>query len=218
MIRIVLADDHMLFREGLRKIIEEWNGFEVVGEASDGAEAVIRAKALSPDIVLMDVDMPGMGGIEAVRRIKEEAPDVRCVMLTVSESEEGLRDAVEAGAAGYVLKDMPMKRFRSMLRGVMDGEAPISGRMAAKAIGMMHDGVDANDPQTSVSIEVDESLTPREVELLRLIAEGKSNQDIAAQLYVSEKTVKKHLNSIYTKLGITNRVQAAVYAIRSGLA
>lgn len=210
---VLVVDDHVLFRAGLRYIIEQWDDFSIVGEASDGGEALSLARKLSPDLVLMDVAMPRVDGIEAVRRIKGDLPGSQVVMLTVSESEDDLFRALKNGAAGYVLKNVKPETLRSMLNGVLDGEAPLSSRMAAKIV------KEFNQRKGEPEARVPElgSLTPRETEVLELVAAGLSNSEVASRLVISENTVKKYLHNILEKLQLNNRVEAAVYAVRKGL-
>jgi DNA-binding NarL/FixJ family response regulator len=210
---VLVVDDHVLFRSGLRYIIEKWDDFSIIGEASDGMEALDLARQLCPDLVLMDVAMPGMDGIEAVRRIKTDLPGAHVIMLTVSESEDDLFRALKNGASGYLLKNVKPKTLRSMLNGVLDGEAPLSSRMAAKIVKEFSQGKD------DVKSRIPElgSLTPRETEVLELVAAGLSNSEVANRLVISENTVKKYLHNILEKLQLNNRVEAAVYAVRKGL-
>ncbi|MEJ2013775.1 MAG: response regulator transcription factor [Anaerolineales bacterium] len=210
---VLVVDDHVLFRSGLRYIVEKWDDFSIIGEASDGMEALDLARQLCPDLVLMDVAMPGMDGIEAVRRIKTDLPGAHVIMLTVSESEDDLFRALKNGASGYLLKNVKPKTLRSMLNGVLDGEAPLSSRMAAKIVKEFSQGKD------DVKSRIPElgSLTPRETEVLELVAAGLSNSEVANRLVISENTVKKYLHNILEKLQLNNRVEAAVYAVRKGL-
>ncbi len=210
---VIVVDDHVLFREGLRFIIERWGDFRLVGEASHGGEALEIARQVRPDVVLMDIAMPRMDGIEAVRRMTAELPGTRVVMLTVSESEEDLFRALKNGACGYVLKSVKPADLRSMLNGLLDGEAPLSARMAGKIIKEFSrepDRAEESGRQAS-------SLTPRETEVLELVAAGLSNAEVAGRLVISENTVKKYLHNILEKLHLNNRVEAAVYAVRRGL-
>lgn len=209
---ILLVDDHVLFREGLFSLMQRWEDFEVVGEASTGEEAVQMCRELLPDLVLMDVTMPVMNGLEATRLIMRELPTTRVVMLTMAEDEECLFEAIKSGAAGYILKDAPSRRLHDQLRGVMRGESPLSGAVATKMLAEFNRQSDRQDLPI-----VDEPLTDREQEVLQLVSEGMSNQEIADALCLSENTVKKHLRNILQKLHLNNRVQAAVYAAREGL-
>jgi len=210
---ILIADDHILFREGLAGIIAHWDDFEVCGEAKDGAEALKLAHELLPDIILMDINMPVMDGIEATRRISRELPSIRIVMLTMSEDEENLFNAIKFGAQGYVLKDTPSKRLHNELRRMLIGETPLSGIMATK---VLEEFSRFNSPGQAF-MEYREPLTERELQVLELLVEGLSNSQIAERIYLSENTTKKHLHNILEKLHLNNRVEAAVYAVRQGL-
>lgn len=179
---ILLVDDHILFREGLKAIIEQWEDFEVIGEASNGLEALELSREHLPDVILMDISMPVMDGLEASSKIAVEMPSTRIVMLTVSEEEENLFKAIQSSAVGYVLKNMPSRRLRSYLQGVLHGEAPISGVMALKIL---------EEFKTRRGHEVEEApLSDREQEVLYLVAEGLTNQEIAEKLFLSNNTVK----------------------------
>jgi DNA-binding NarL/FixJ family response regulator len=210
---ILIVDDHLLFREGLRGIIRHWDDFEVCGEARDGKEALKLARELLPDIILMDINMPLMDGIEATRRISHELPSIRIVMLTMSEEEENLFKAIKSGAQGYILKDTPSKRLHDELRRMLEGEAPLSGLMAAKVLEEYGRVIS----QKSSTFAYRAPLTPREQEVLQLIVQGLSNSEIAEKTFLSENTVKKHLRNILDKLHLNNRVEAAVFAVREGL-
>lgn len=210
---MLLVDDHVLFREGLHSIIERWDDFTVIGEACNGEEAVDKARETLPDLILMDVSMPGMGGLEATRRILQEVLTTRVVMVTVSVDEEDLFKALKSGAHGYILKNTPSRRLHSLLQGVMEGEAPISGIMAAKMLNELN-GQRTPVEQANSAIR---QLTEREVEILQLVAEGLTNQEIASRLYISENTIKKYLRNVLAKLHLNNRVQAAVFAVQEGL-
>ncbi len=206
-ISVLLADDHVLFREGLASLLRA-RGLEVVGGATDGEEAVAFAREIMPDLVLMDVRMQKVGGLEATRRIKAEMPDVRVVMLTMSEDDHDLFEAIKSGAQGYILKNTPPDELFRFIEGVFAGEAPISGLMAAKMLGEFS--------RARVSVAPSElpceELTEREVEVLHRVADGMTNREIASALVISENTVKKHLRNILAKLHLQNRVQAALYA------
>jgi DNA-binding NarL/FixJ family response regulator len=207
--RVLLADDHSLFRDGLASLLEA-AGFEVVGQVGDGASAVEAALRLRPDVVLMDINMPGVGGLEALRRLRAEWPAAQVVMLTVSEEQADLLEAVQAGARGYLLKHLKADEFLDMLQGLARGEAAMSRQTTARLLsGVSHASQAASDPA--------ESLTEREVELLRLLAEGLSNKTMAQRLSLSENTVKYHLKNILQKLGVRNRTEAATQAMRLGL-
>ena len=213
MTRILIVDDHVLFREGMRNIINRWGDFDVVGEASNGLEALNLVRELLPDIILMDIAMPVMDGIQATKRIANELPTIRIVMLTTSEEDEDLLNAIKAGAQGYLLKDTPSKRLHDELRRMAQGETPLSGLMATKVLKEF--GRSSHSTQSPG--EYREALTEREHQILELIVEGLSNVEIADKVYLSENTVKKHVHNILEKFHANNRVGAAVYAVREGL-
>jgi DNA-binding NarL/FixJ family response regulator len=210
---ILIADDHVLFREGMRNIIHHWDDFEVVGEASNGLEALNLARELLPDIVLMDIAMPVMDGILATKRIVSELPSICIVMLTTSEEEEDLLNAIACGAQGYLLKDTPSRRLHDELRRITQGETPLSGLMATKVL----KGFGRSGSTAQQSSECRESLTEREHQILELLVQGLSNVEIAGKVYLSENTVKKHVRNILEKCQSNNRVEAAVYAVRERL-
>lgn len=206
---VFLVDDQLLFRKGMRALLDETDGFDVIGEASNGAEALERIRLKNPDIVLMDVQMPVCDGVEATRQIKAESSGVKVVMLTVSDDDESLFDAIKAGADGYLLKDLRPEELFEMLHGVLRGETPISPVVAGKLIGEFR-----RRPWREANESGGWDLTQREKEILQLVADGKSNAEIAAQLFIVEGTVKNHLHNILEKLHLQNRVQAAAFAIR----
>jgi len=208
-VRVLLADDHSLFRDGLASLLEA-AGFDVIGQVGDGASAVEAALRLRPDVVLLDINMPGVGGIEALRRLRAEWPEAQVVMLTVSEDQADLLASVQAGARGYLLKHLKADEFLEMLHGLARGEAAMSRHTTAHLLA----GV-SQAPRSP--IDPAQCLTEREVELLRLLAEGLSNKTIAQRLSLSENTVKYHLKNILQKLGVHNRTEAATQALRLGL-
>lgn len=208
----MLVDDQLLFRRGLRALLEEVTDFEIVGEASDGREAIGVARATRPDAILMDINMPVVNGVEATRAIKAEFPEVRVVALTVSDSDDDLFEAIKAGAQGYLLKDLRPEELFDMLRAVTRGETPISPAIAGKLLTEFR-----RRPWHEPSETAGWDLTSRELEVLQLVAEGLGNAEIAARLFIVEGTVKNHLHNILEKLHLENRVQAAAYAIREGL-
>jgi DNA-binding NarL/FixJ family response regulator len=211
-LRILLVDDHLLFRKGLARLLDAQPDFEIVGEAADGLEAVGKAELLRPDVVLMDIRMPNCDGLEATRRIKGQMPNVRVVMLTVSEDEQDLATAVRYGADGYLLKDLLPEALFQFLRGAMSGEVPISPTMTGKLFHQLaQQGRPAAQPAAAAV------LSARECEVLALVVDGCSNQEIAQELSIAHNTVKNHLRSILTKLGVKNRAQAAAYAVSHGL-
>lgn len=210
---ILIADDHVLFREGMRNIIHHWEDYEVIGEATNGMEVLNLARELVPDIILMDIAMPVMDGIHATKLIAGELPSIRIIMLTTSEDEEDLLNAFKCGAQGYLLKDTPSKRLHDELRRMTQGETPLSGLMATKVLKEFgHPGSQTQGPS-----ECRESLTEREYQVLKLLVDGLSNLEIAKRVYLSENTVKKHVRNILEKFHSNNRVEAAVYAVRERL-
>jgi DNA-binding NarL/FixJ family response regulator len=210
---ILIVDDHVLFREGMRNIIRHWDDYEVVGEAANGLEALNLSRKLLPDIILMDIAMPVMDGIHATKQIASEMPATRIVILTMSEKEEDLFNAIRCGAQGYVLKDTPSKRLHDELRRLLQGETPLSGLMATKVL----EEFGRSSSSTQLPCESREPLTEREQQVLELLVEGLSNVEIAEKVYLSENTIKKHLHNILEKFHLNNRVEAAVYAVREGL-
>ncbi|MHC4509740.1 MAG: response regulator, partial [Planctomycetota bacterium] len=215
-IRVLLVDDHALFRQGLASLLSSQPDIEVVGEAVDGIEAQVKAQELRPDLILMDLTMPGCDGLEATQRIKQVLPDVRIVMLTVHDEDDRLFEAIKSGAVGYLLKSTAAETLIPMLRGAMRGEAAISGAMAARMLGEF--GRLARQTPFRPQQEEDAPvLTAREKEVLRLVATGAMDKEIAAELSISLSTVKTHLRNILAKLQATSRHQAAAYAVRERL-
>ena len=210
--RVALVDDHELFRQGLRELLTE-RGFEVVGEASSGEEAVALAGKEIPDVLLMDISMPGMGGIEAARRIRAETPHTRIVMLTVSADERDVDEAILAGASGYLLKDAPIDAIVSGSAAAARGEALLSPAIAGNLLARIGASEPAGEPVPNFAVR----LTDREREVLELMAAGRDNTQIAQELFISAQTVKNHVSNILAKLEVENRIQAAVYAVRRGL-
>lgn len=212
-IRVLLVDDHTLFRSGIRSLLARQPGFEVVGEAGDGLEGVKRAKSLQPDVVLLDLHMRGTSGLEAVRLIVEEVPGTQVLMLTVSEDAEDLLEALRGGASGYLLKNIETEALVDAIRRAADGESVISPQMTGKLVqGVRHPVPEARPPAEK------ERLSPREREIMAFLARGESNKEIARALDLAESTVKIHVQGILRKLGLSSRVQAAVYAVEHGLA
>lgn len=207
--RTVLVDDHTLFRDGVASLLLAW-GHEVVGQASDGSEAVDLVDATSPDVVLMDVRMPNVSGLEATAQIKARHPEVAIVMLTVSEDEADLFRAIKAGAQGYLLKNLEAPQLRTMLEGVARGEPAITPATAARII-------DEFLRTPGRGQQAAQKLTDREVEVLQLVTAGQRNREIAAELGISENTVKFHLKNIVEKLHAQNRAELAARAVREGL-
>jgi DNA-binding NarL/FixJ family response regulator len=208
-----VADDHSLFRKGVAAALADYPDIQLAGEASHGQQAVTKARELDPHVVLMDVSMPGMDGLEATRRIKAESPHIKIVILTIAEDDQNLFEAIKSGAQGYLLKNVEPQELAEMLRGVFRGEAPISRAMASKILAEF-----ARQAQgATVSAQAIGYLTQREREVLSLVASGSTNKEIAATLGISPSTVKNHLQNILEKLHLDNRVQAAAFAFREGL-
>ena len=211
--RVLLVDDHVLFRKGVEAVLATRPEVEVVGEASDGKQAIALARETMPDVILMDISMPECNGLEATRRIKSEMPYVKILILTVSEEDKDLFEAVKAGAQGYLTKDLKAHLLFDVLHTLERGDTPLSAVMATK---ILHEFQQPGGPNAQVP-ETAELLTAREIEVLELIVEGQSNKEIAEMLVISESTVKNHLRNILEKLHLRNRIQAAVYAVRQGL-
>ena len=208
-IRLMLADDHRMLREGLSRSMTE-HGFDVVGEARDGVEAVNMAYSLNPDVILMDVTMPEMDGVEACRQVRAAVPGTRVVMLTMHADQEVLANAIRAGACGYLVKDCSTEEIASAVRMAANGDTALSPQLAAS----MLDEVRKLDMAPSREERV---VTKREEEVLQLIADGCSTSEVADQMYISQKTVKNHLASIYQKLDARDRTQAVLQAVRMGI-
>jgi NarL family two-component system response regulator LiaR len=209
-IRILIADDHAIVREGLRTLIAVKPGLELVGEASDGEEAVLLAKSLQPDIILLDMVMPRKDGLAAIEDIKQNNPNARILVLTSFDDDDRVFAAIKAGALGYLLKDSSPQQLIQAIHDVYQGRSSLHPTIALKVIRELNQP--SNLPLT------EEPLTEREVETLRYIAQGLTNQEIAEKLTISERTVGKHVSNILEKLHLANRTQAALYALRRGLA
>src|SRR5688500_9495489 len=212
-IRVLIVDDHEIVREGLQTLLAEEPDFEVAGSAGDGASAVAFAKATKPDVILMDLLMPGLDGIEATRRILRDNPAARVLVLTTFADDQHVRDAIQAGAIGYLLKDVLKADLLRALRDATMGKPSLHPEVQQHLMREM-----AGKSSSQGEALPHASLTGREVEILRLIAEGRSNKEIAAALHLTEGTIKGYVSTIFDKLGVEDRTQAALYAVKNGLA
>jgi DNA-binding NarL/FixJ family response regulator len=210
-LRVLICDDHALFRRGLEMVLENEPDIEVVGEATDGIQAVEKAQELMPDVVLMDVRMPKRSGIEATQQIKELLPHVKILVLTISDEEGDLYDSIKAGAAGYLLKEISTDEVADAIRSVWAGHSRISPAMASKLLTEFQAMTKRADDRQQIAPP---RLTDRELEVLRLVAKGLNNRDIAKNLYISENTVKNHIRNILEKLQLHSRMEAVIYAVR----
>ena len=213
-IRIVIADDHELFRRGLRLVLEDEPDIEVIGEAGDGEETVAMVTESVPDVVVMDVRMPVLSGIEATQRIKEDLPHTKILMLTISDEEEDLYEAIKAGANGYLLKEISIDEIGNAVRSVHGGQSLISPSMASKLLNEFASMVKKEDEKQQVPAP---RLTSREMEVLTFVAQGMNNREISKMLFISENTVKNHVRNILEKLHLHSRMEAVVYAVREKL-
>lgn len=203
-IRILMADDHPVVRAGIRGMLETQPDFEVIAEAENGQEAIDSARKLKPSVILMDLRMPKMEGVEAIEKIKESQPEIHILVLTTYDTDADIVRAVEAGATGYLLKDAPREELFRAVRGTARGEAVLAPVVAARLMGKMRS-------------PGEESLSPREIEVLLLVARGATNQDVAEKLHISKATVKSHLLQINQKLGVSDRTAAATTALERGI-
>ncbi len=208
--RVIIADDHPLARRAIRGLLSEDDFCDVVGEAADGAEAVRLCGELQPDLVLMDINMPELSGLEATRRIKQRYPHIKVVMLTVSDDVADLFTAIQFGAQGYLLKNMEPDDWMAYLRALLDDNSEVSRQMADRLFHRFRTGKSADEPDSSV-------LTSREMEIVKYVAAGETNRQIGDRLVITENTVKNHIKNILDKLSLENRVQLTAYAIRHGL-
>jgi two-component system NarL family response regulator len=215
-VRVLIADDHALFRRGLEMVLDEEQDIDLVGQASDGTEAVARARESLPDVVLMDIRMPKTSGIEAARAMKEAAPSAKIVMLTISDEEEDLFEAIRAGASGYLLKDIPLDEVADAVRAVHGGQSLINPSMAGKLLTEFATLARRDDEERPQQVPAPK-LTEREMEVLKLVARGMNNRDIAKELFISENTVKNHVRNILEKLQIHSRMEAVMIAVREKL-
>jgi len=222
--RVLIADDHELVRDGFRRMLGYEEDLEVVGEARDGREAVELCRRLNPDLVLMDVRMPKMDGLEATRAIKAQHPSVSVLVVTTYDNPDYLLDAIKAGAAGYVLKDAPNRQLTNAIRRALDGESPLNQELASQLIQRLASEVPRPSQEPPSAAEdgagaapLPNGLTARELEVLRLVARGKTNQEISERLFISKATAKVHVRRIISKLGASDRTQAVVRALELGL-
>jgi DNA-binding NarL/FixJ family response regulator len=214
-VRVLIADDQALFRRGLYVVLGTEENIEVVAEAEDGEQAIAKAEEMAPDVVLMDVRMPRVNGIEAARRIREVLPSTKILMLTVSDEEDDLYEAIKAGANGYLLKEISVEEVATAIRSVVQGQSLISPSMASKLLNEFNSlARQAAEKKEQLPAPV---LTARELEVLKLVARGMSNRDVADQLYISENTVKNHVRNILEKLHLHSRMEAVMYAVRKRL-
>jgi DNA-binding NarL/FixJ family response regulator len=215
-IRAMIVDDHALFRRGLEMVLDSEPDIELVGQASDGAEAVEKAAESLPDVVLMDIRMPRSSGIEACRAMKEAAPSAKIVILTISDEEEDLFEAIRAGASGYLLKDIPLDEVAGAVRAVYGGQSLINPSMAGKLLTEFATLAKRDDEERAQELPAPR-LTEREMQVLKLVARGMNNRDIAKELFISENTVKNHVRNILEKLQIHSRMEAVMVAVREKL-
>ncbi|WP_370365187.1 response regulator [Catenulispora sp. GP43] len=210
LIRLLIVDDHPIVRDGLRGVFDGEEGFEVAGEAADGAQALVRAAELGPDVVLMDLRMPAMGGVEAIRRLRVEQPGVRVLVLTTYDTESDVLPAIEAGATGYLLKDAPREDLIRAVRAAAEGQPVLAPTVAQRLMTRVQ-------APAAPATPAGEALTDRELEVLRLVASGTTNRETARTLFISEATVKTHLLHAYAKLGVRDRAAAVSEAYKRGL-
>lgn len=213
-VRTLLVDDHEFFRSGLRRLLTQQTGIEVIGDAPDGAAAIDLYERRRPDVVVMDLRMPVLSGVEATERLMASWPDAHVLVLTVSSDDATVIDAIRAGACGYVVKDAPLEEITRAIHAVASGQLLVSPRVTHALVEAAEDTAERVEKVTTVT----SSLSERERQILQLIAEGKGNSEIAADLYLSPSTVKNRVARVLEKLGVENRVEAAVYAVRAGLA
>jgi DNA-binding NarL/FixJ family response regulator len=211
--RVVLCDDHDMFRTALRHLVEENGPVRVVGEAATGEGALALVREQAPDVVVMDIEMPGLGGVEATRQIVEESPHTSVVVLTASDDADDVVSAIVAGACGYLLKNAAIDDLVAGIRAAATGDALISPAIAGGLLAHVRARARPAEPPAAAATQ----LSARELDVLRLVAEGRDNADIARELFISPKTVKNHISNILMKLQMQNRIQAAVYAVRKGI-
>jgi DNA-binding NarL/FixJ family response regulator len=215
--RLLLVDDHVLFLEGLRNLLLA-NGFEVVGIAAGGREALAQIESCRPDAVLLDVQMPVIDGVETTRLIKAKYPDLKIVMLTIAQDDRYLFEAIKAGASGYLLKGLEKEKFLELLKGMVDGESPLSPGLTGRIMAEFARRENKRSKQNQAEQKLTESLTPRQSEILRKVAQGMTYKEIGAELDISEAAVKYHMGEITSRLSLENRAQVVAYAAELGLA
>lgn len=214
-IRLVLADDHAVVRAGTRELLEQQSDLNIVGEASDGEEAVRLAHELQPDVIVMDVRMPKMTGVEATRRIKAECPDVKVLVLTAHDDDEYVFALLQAGANGYLMKTAEIEELVKAIRTVAGGQSTLAPTIAGKVVAQFTSGKTLPEALTNAQDRY-EGLTDRELGILKLVGKGLSNKQIGKNLYISDRTVQAHLSNIFSKLGVSSRTEAVMYAVRQG--
>lgn len=212
-VRVLLVDDHDFFRRGLRELLTGHGGVEIVGEAADGAEAIELVHAHAPDVVVMDLNMPRMSGVEATERLTASSAEARVLILTISADDRAVADALRAGASGYVLKDAPVEELSRAIEAVVSGQLLVLPRASRALVGVLGDAADRSE----LAVTIKSTLSARELEVMRLVAMGRGNAEIASELFLSPATVKNHVAEILDKLGVENRVEAAVRAARAEL-
>lgn len=209
-ISILIADDHSIVREGLKQLLDLEEDFRVIGQASNGVETIEKVKQLKPDVLLLDINMPVMNGINALRKLKEEGLNTNVVILTLHEDREYLLETMQIGATGYILKDSDSATLYKAIRDAYNGESYIQPKLAAELV------KEFNKPK-GIKQKLENELTQREFEVLSLIAEGHNNKEIADTLFISEKTVKNHVSNIFRKINVCDRTQAAIYAFKNNI-
>lgn len=213
--RVLLADDHALFRAGLASLLNAW-GVQVIGQAANGNEAIAGAREFHPDLVLMDINMPGLNGLEATRAIKTEFPDIKVIILTVSDDQEDLFEAIKSGAEGYLLKNLREEEFADLLNRIARGEPVMFSGLAKKLLQEFARLKQQEKPVVEAEAEIEAVLSVREQEVLERVARGDANKEVAATLHISENTVNFHMKNILSKLHLKNRTQVAAWALRHG--
>lgn len=213
--RVLLADDHALFRAGLVSLLNAW-GVQMIGQAANGNEAIARAREFHPDLVLMDINMPGLNGLEATRVIKTEFPDIKVIILTVSDDQEDLFEAIKSGAEGYLLKNLREEEFADLMNRIARGEPVMSSGLAKKLLQEFARLKQQEKPVVEAEAEIEAGLSVREQEVLELVARGDANKKVAATLHISGNTVNFHMKNILSKLHLKNRTQVAAWALRHG--